>query len=290
MKLSDSSIEVRTEVFQADNMGIGSIIGGDSEQVGSKAAIISPNFNFTSIPVISPVLSNSIKMEDGLIDEVSSSVIEFEKDIAQFCCPREKNAMMTFWNCLSASEKEGFVHGLRFTKKKYDSGKDADNSIEDPIDSMKKTASKVEANFGKNQIPFKPSSSLFPSSVDMKKTSDLEASDGLQKIGETVINLMPEGVPNQNLNELVIVDLHNICSMQSLVKEKKEKRKIEIDEMVSKQLEQVCNEIIYHFPSKFSHLEIINKGEFKFKYVDPEDEGTNVQMVIDGKEDNKGNI
>nr|KAJ0228331.1 hypothetical protein LSAT_V11C100000060 [Lactuca sativa] len=113
---------------------------------------------------------------------------------------------MTFWNCLSASEKEGFVHGLRFTKKKYDRGNDADNSIEDSIDSMKKISSvsqrnelllnwkdlsnkkkekvfhklctskikkKVEANFGKNRIPFKPSSSLFPSSVDMKKTSDL---------------------------------------------------------------------------------------------------------------------
>nr|KAJ0225020.1 hypothetical protein LSAT_V11C100000070 [Lactuca sativa] len=91
-----------------------------------------------------------------------------------------------------------------------------------------------------------------------------------------MINLLPEGVPNQNLNEPVIVDLYNICSMQSLVKEKKEKRKIEIDDMVSRQLEQVCNEISYHFPSKFSHLEIDNEGEFKFKYVDPEEEGINV--------------
>lgn len=34
--------------------------------------------------------------------------------------------MMVFWNCLSASEKEGFVHGLRFMKKKYNSGSDAE--------------------------------------------------------------------------------------------------------------------------------------------------------------------
>lgn len=66
---------------------MGSIKGVDSEQAGSKVANIPPNFNFTSIPMVSPVLSNSIKMEEGLIDGVSSPVIEFDKDITQFCCP-----------------------------------------------------------------------------------------------------------------------------------------------------------------------------------------------------------
>lgn len=130
-----------------------------------------------------------------------------------------------------------------------------------------KIRKQVEANFGKNRIPLKPSSTLFLVAVDMKKSTELEASDGLQKVGETVINLLPEGVPVSDTNDPVIVDLQKLCSMQPLVKEKNVKRKNEIDEMVSQQLEQVCNEFVYHFPSKFSHLEVANEREFKFNYV-----------------------
>ncbi|CAI9274216.1 unnamed protein product [Lactuca saligna] len=148
----------------------------------------------------------------------------------------------------------------------------------------------AEANFGKNRIPIKSSCSLFPSSVSMKISSEFEASDGLQKVGETVIKLFPEGDPKLNLNEPVSVDLQEICSLQSVVKEKKEKRKIEIDEMVSKQLEQVCNEIKFHFPSKFNHIEIGKKGVFNFNYADLDDKGINVQMMVDEDEDKKGSI
>ncbi|CAI9288728.1 unnamed protein product, partial [Lactuca saligna] len=163
-----------------------------------------------------------------------------------------------FWNGLSVNEKEGFVHGLRFTKKKYNNGIEADEDKVDAIDDVKKISlvsqrnemllnwkdlpdkkkekiirklctSKVkklaEANFGKNRIPIKTSSSLFPSSVNMKISSELEASNGLQKVGETVIKLFPEGDPKLNLNEPVSVDLQEICSLQSVVKEKKRKRK-----------------------------------------------------------------
>nr|KAJ0209365.1 hypothetical protein LSAT_V11C400156980 [Lactuca sativa] len=266
--------------------------------------------------------SNPVKKEEGHIGGLSSPVREFEKDIALFCSPGEKDAMMIFWNGLSDNEKEGFVHGLSFTKKKYGNEGEPKFSTDDSIDCIKKLSSvsqrneflmnwknlnhkkkekvfhklctskikkQVEANFGKNHIPFKPSSVLFPVAIDMKKTTELEASNGLQKVGETVIKLLPEGVPISNSNDLVIVDLQKLCSMQSLVKEKKVKGKIQIDEMVSKQLEQVCNEIVYHFPSKFSHIQIAEEGEFKFKYVDPEDEDYNGQMVIDDKEENKEN-
>lgn len=153
-----------------------------------------------------------------------------------------------------------------------------------------KVRKQVEANFGKAHIPLKPSSSLFHVAIDMKKTSDLEASDGLQKVCETFLNLISEGVPVSNYNEPVVVDLQKLCSMQSQVKEKKAKKKIEIDEMVSQQLEQVCNEILYHFPSKFSHIEIANEGEFKFKYDDADEKDFNAQMVIDGKEDISTNV
>ncbi|CAI9288726.1 unnamed protein product [Lactuca saligna] len=230
----------------------------------------------------------------------------------------EKEAMMVFWNGLTLSEKEGFVHGLRFIKKKYNKEGEFDSSYDDSIDNVKKLSSvsqrndilmnwkdlnqkkkekvihklctskikkQVEANLRKNQVPFKPSASLFPAVIDMKKTSDFEASDGLQKVGETVLNLIPEGVPISNNNSPVIVDLQDICSMRSQVKEKKVKKKFEIDEMVSQQLEQVCNEIIYHFPSKFNHLELANEGEFKYKYVDTDEEESEGQMNIDDKEE-----
>ncbi|CAI9288727.1 unnamed protein product [Lactuca saligna] len=60
--------------------------------------------------------------------------------------------------------------------------------------------------------------------------------------------------------------------------------------MVSRQLEQVCNEIIFHFPIKFNHIEIEKKGEFNFNYDDPDDKGINVQMTVDEDEDKKGSI
>ncbi|KAL7586020.1 hypothetical protein Lser_V15G46368 [Lactuca serriola] len=266
---------------------------------------------------------NPTKVMTDSIEVLSQSVVEFEKDIVQLCSPGEKNSMIAFWNGLSVKEKEGFVHGLRFTKKKYNNGIETDDDKMDAIDDVKKISlvsqrneilmnwkdlsdkkkgkiihklctSKVkkmaEANFGKNRIPIKSSCSLFPSSVSMKISSEFEASDGLQKVGETVIKLFPEGDPKLNLNEPVSVDLQEICSLQSVVKEKKEKRKIEIDEMVSKQLEQVCNEIKFHFPSKFNHIEIGKKGMFNFNYADPDDKGINVQMMVDEEEDKKGSI
>lgn len=117
----------------------------------------------------------------------------------------------------------------------------------------------------------------------MKKSSKFEASDGLQKVGETVTHLLPVGVLVSENNDPVVVDLQNLCSMQSIVKEKKTKGKIEIDEFVSKQLEEVCNEIFFQFPSKFSHLDIVNNGEFKFSYVDLEKDGNDEKMVVDEK-------
>ncbi|CAI9264420.1 unnamed protein product [Lactuca saligna] len=319
----DSSSVVKNEVIQSNCLNLSSQIAPDVAVLKNYVSPCSIKIDCAFPSIILHVSINSIKKEEESIDGLSQPVIEFEKDIAQFCGPGEKNAMMAFWNGLSINEKEGFVHGLRFTKKKYNSGIDADDDIVDSIDDVKKISlvsqrnemllnwkdltnkkkekffhklctskvkKQVEANFGKNRIPFKPSSSLFPSSVNMKKSSDFEASDGFPKVGETVSNLFPEGVPNLNLNEPVIVDLQNICSMQSLVKKKKEKRKIEIDEMVSRQLERVCNEIIYHFPSKFNHIDIVKKGDFNFNYVDPDDKGINVQMLVDENEENKGNI
>ncbi|CAI9274222.1 unnamed protein product [Lactuca saligna] len=318
----DSSPVVKNEVIQSNCSNLNTQIAPDVAILINYVSPCSFNTECTFPSIILHGSANPIKKEEDSIDGLSQPVIEFEKDIAQFCGPGEKNAMMAFWNG-SASEKEGFVHGLRFTKKKYNSSIEADDDIVDSIDDVKKISlvsqrnevllnwkdltnkkkekkfhklctskvkKQVEANFGKNRIPIKPSSSLFPSSVSMKKSSDFEASDGLQKVGETVSNLLPEGVPNLNLNEPVIVDLQNICSLQTMVKEKKEKRKIEIDEMVSRQLEQVCNEIIYHFPSKFSHIDIVKKGDFNFNYVDPDDKGINVQMVVDEDEENKGTI
>ncbi|CAI9264419.1 unnamed protein product [Lactuca saligna] len=228
--------------------------------------------------------------------------------------------MMVFWNGLTLSEKEGFVHGLRFIKKKYNKEGEFDSSFDDSIDNVKKLSSvsqrndilmnwkelnqkkkekvihklctskikkQVEASLGKNRVSFKPSASLFPAVIDMKKTSDLEASDGLQKVGETVLNLIPEGVPISNNNRPVIVDIQDICSMRPQVKEKRVKKKFEIDEIVSQQLEQVCNEIIFHFPSKFNHLELACEGEFKYKYVDTEEEESEGQMNIDDKEETR---
>ncbi|CAI9283424.1 unnamed protein product [Lactuca saligna] len=319
----DSSPVVKNEAILPNCSNLNTLIAPDVANLKNYVSPCSFNTECTSPSIILHGSVNSIKEEEDSIDGLSQPVIEFEKDIAQFCGPREKNAMMVFWNGLSVSEKEGFVHGLRFTKKKYNSGIEADDDMVDSIDDVKKISmvsqrnevllnwkdltdkkkekiiqklctskvkKQVEANFRKNRIPIKPSSSLFPSSVSMKKSSDFEASDGLQKVGETVSNLFLEGVPNLNLNEPVIVDLQNICSLQTVVKEKKEKRKIEIDDMVSRQLEQVCNEIIYHFPRKFNHIDTVKKGEFNFNYVDPDDKGINVQMAVDEDEENKGII
>ncbi|CAH1428817.1 unnamed protein product [Lactuca virosa] len=232
--------------------------------MGSNVPYSSIIADFAGPSVVSPVLGNPIKKEDGLNVGLTSPVIEFEKVIAQFCCPGEKNAMMVFWNCLSASEKEGFVHGLRFTKKKYNSGSDAENSIEDSIDNIKKISSVSQRN---------------------ELLLNLEASQQQEEgeVGETVVSLLPEGIPVSEDNEPVAVDLGEICSMQALAKVKKEKGKFEIDEMVSKQLEEVCNNIVYHFPSKFSHLDIVNEGEFKFNYVDEEIEGKDGKMAVDDK-------
>ncbi|CAI9274210.1 unnamed protein product [Lactuca saligna] len=260
----------------------------------------------------------TIKKEEVSMEDSSSPVFEFEKDITQFCSPGEKEAMMVFWNGLTLSEKEGFVHGLRFIKKKYNKEGEFDSSLDDSIDNVKKLSSvsqrndilmnwkelnqkkkekvihklctskirkQVEANLGKNRVLFKTSASLFPAAIGMKKTTEFEASDGLQKVGETVLNLIPEGIPISNNNNPVIIDLQDICSMRSQVKEKKVKKKIEIDETVSQQLAQVCNEIIFHFPSKFNHLELANEGEFKYKYVDAEEEESEGQMNIDDKEE-----
>lgn len=74
------------------------------------------------------------------------------------------------------------------------------------------------------------------------------------------------------------------------MKVKKEKGKFEIDDLVSKQLEEVCNEIVYNFPTKFSHLDIENDGEFRFNFVDEEEEDKDEKMVIDGKDASKENL
>ncbi|CAI9261135.1 unnamed protein product [Lactuca saligna] len=270
-------------------------------------------------PLMTPLVNYiTVKKEEVSTEDLSSPVLEFEKDITQFCSPGEKEAMMVFWNSLTLNEKEGFVHGLRFIKKKYNKEGEFDSSFDESIDNVKKLSSvshrndilmkwkelnqkkkekvihklctskikkQVEANIGKNRVPLKSSASLFPVAVDMKKTSDLEASDGLQKVGETLLNFIPDGIPISNNNNPVIVDLQEICSMRSQVKEKKVKKKIEIDDLVSQQLEQVCNEIIFHFPSKFNHLELANEGEFKFKYVEDDEEKYEGQMIIDEKEE-----
>lgn len=240
LKLYGSSSGVGTDAIHYDNKGLGPLIVFEGAVLESKVSSISPISDFASIPVDPPVLGIPIKKEEGLKVGLSSPVIEFEKDIAQFCCPGEKNAMMVFWNCLSASEKEGFVHGLRFTKKKYNSSSDVENSIEDSIDNVKKISSvsqrndlllnwkdlsnkkkekvfhklctskikkQVEANFGKNRIPFNSFLTLFPSSIEMKRSSGFEASIGLEKVGETVVSLLPEGVPIIEDNEPVVVDL-----------------------------------------------------------------------------------
>ncbi|CAI9274209.1 unnamed protein product [Lactuca saligna] len=269
------SSELKGEVSadKSDNSGNEIVKPSNGSEVDAMAPLMTPLVNYITI-----------KKEEVSIEDLSSPVLEFEKDITQFCSPGEKEAMMVFWNGLTLNEKEGFVHGLRFIKKKYNKEGEFDSSFDDSIDNVKKLSS-VEANLGKNRVPFKSTASLFPVAVDMKKTSDLEASDGLQKVGETLLNFILEGVPISNNNTPMIVDLQEICSMRSRVKEKKVKKKIEIDEMVSQQLEQVCNEIIFHFPSKFNHLELANEGEFKFKYVDDDEEKYEGQMNIDDKEE-----
>nr|KAJ0226858.1 hypothetical protein LSAT_V11C100000010 [Lactuca sativa] len=303
-------------------------ISHDPKTLTGISMLDSPNLDKTlsdsvsNSPMAPSISCVPIKKKEESIEDLSSPVREFENDIANLCSPGEKDAMLIFWNGLTTSEKEGFVHGLRFTKKKYNSEGESDSAFDDSIDSIRKLSSvsqrndilmnwkdlndkkkekvfhklctskikkQVEANFKKNRVPFKSSSSLFPVSIDMKKTSDLEASDGLHKIGETVLNLIPEGVPVSSTNEQVVVDLHQLCSLQHQVKEKKIRKKIEIDELVSQQLEQVCNEIVYQFPSKFSHLDIDNDGEFKFNYVDAEEKDPNDQMVIDGNENFRTN-
>ncbi|CAI9261239.1 unnamed protein product [Lactuca saligna] len=286
----------------------------EGEVLGSKASSINLSDDVAASSVVTPSISTSIKMEKRSFGDLVSLVHEFEKDITQFCSLGEKNSMLVFWNSLSASEKEGFVHGLRFTKRKYNNGNDSENSFEESIDNVKKLSSvshrndlllrwkdlsnkkemvfhklctskvkkQVEANFGKNRIPFNSSSSLFPVSIEMKRSSELEASVGLKKVGDTIARVLPEGVPISEDNEPVIVNLEKKNnSMQHLAKVKKEKGNFEIDEMVSKQLEEVCNNIVYHFPSKFSHLDIVNNGEFKFNYVDEEIGGNDGKMVVD---------
>nr|KAJ0225528.1 hypothetical protein LSAT_V11C100000020 [Lactuca sativa] len=278
----------------------------------------SSDVNFDAASMAPLTNCNPIKMEDGMIEGLSSPVHEFEKDIELFCSPGEKDAMLCFWNGLSSNEKEGFVHGLRFIKKKYNKEGEYDSEFDDSIDNIRKISSvsqrndilmnwkdlnqkkkekvfhklctskikkQVEANFGKNRVPFKPSSSLFPAAIDMKKHSDLEASDGLQKVGETVLEIIPEGVPVLSSNETVVVDLQKLCAMQPQVKDNKIKRKIEIDELVSKQIEQVCNAIDYNFPSKFNQIDLANEGEFKFNYVDADEKELDAKMIIDGNED-----
>ncbi|CAI9274215.1 unnamed protein product [Lactuca saligna] len=81
---------------------------------------------------------NPTKVVTDSIEVLSQSVVEFEKDIAQLCSPGEKNYMIAFWNGLSVKEKERFVHGLRFTKKKYNNGIEADEDKMDAIDDVKK--------------------------------------------------------------------------------------------------------------------------------------------------------
>ncbi|KAL7586017.1 hypothetical protein Lser_V15G46367 [Lactuca serriola] len=320
---SDSSSSMKIEDFNPNCLILNSQMSPNIANLKNHDIPCTLNTECSSPSVILHGSNFSIKEEMDSVDVLSHPVAEFEKDIAQFCGIGEKNAMMAFWNGLSVNEKEGFVHGLRFTKKKYNNEIEAEEDKVNAIDDVKKISlvsqrnemllnwkdlpdkkkekiirklctSKVkklaEANFGKNRIPIKTSSSLFPSSVNMKISSELEASDGLQKVGETVIKLFPEGDPKLNLIEPVSVDLQEICSLQYVVKQKKEKRKIEIDEMVSSQLEQVCNEIKFHFPNKFKHIEIGKKGEFNFNYDDPDDKGNNVQMMVDEEEDKKGSI
>nr|KAJ0197829.1 hypothetical protein LSAT_V11C700342400 [Lactuca sativa] len=257
-KLSDSPSNVGNEDIQIDSKDLNSSIESDDAELKLFVSPSPVKSDCDVSPMNFPGFFNSVKMEEGVMNVLSSPVLEFEKDIAQHCSLGEKNAMMTFWNCLTVNEKEGFVHGLRFTKKKYNSGNEPEGSIVDSIDDVKrislvsqrnelllnwkdlsskkkekvfhklctsKMKKKVEPNFGKNRIPIKPSSTLFPAAITMKKSSEYEASDGLQKVGETVINLFPEGDPNLNLDEPVTVDLINVCSMQSLVKDKKRKKK-----------------------------------------------------------------
>ncbi|CAI9274214.1 unnamed protein product [Lactuca saligna] len=274
-------LKVDTSTDKIDNSGNEIAKPSIGSEVDAMAPLMAPLVNYITI-----------KKEEVSIEDSSSPVFEFEKDITQFCIPGEKEAMMVFWNGLTLSEKEGFVHGLRFIKKKYNKEGEFDSSFDDSIDNVKKLSSVSQRNDilmnwkelnqkKKEKVIHK----LCTSKIKKQKTSDLEASDGLQKVGETVLNLISEGVPISNNNRPVIVDIQDICSMRSQVKEKRVKKKFEIDEIVSQQLEQVCNEIIFHFPSKFNHFELASEGEFKYKYVDTEEEESEGQMNIDDKED-----
>ncbi|CAI9265117.1 unnamed protein product [Lactuca saligna] len=82
-----------------------------------------------------------IKKEEGLIEGLSTPVREFENDIALFCSHGEKDVMLCFWNGLTTNEKEGFVHGLRFTKKKYNHEGESDSAFDDSIDNIRKLSS-----------------------------------------------------------------------------------------------------------------------------------------------------
>ncbi|CAI9299947.1 unnamed protein product [Lactuca saligna] len=254
--VNSSEIKDADKTDNIDNGGIGIENPSNASVVNFFAPSMAPLINYPPI-----------KKEEESIEGLSSPVREFENDITQLCSPGEKDAMMLFWNGLSTNEKEGFVHGLRFIKKKYNNEGEIDSSFDDSIDKIRKLSSVSQ----RNDI--------------LMNWKDLNQKQKEKKVGETVLNIIPEGVPVSNCKEPVIVDLQKICSMRSQVKEKKVKKKIEIDEMVSQQLEQVCNEIVYHFPRKFSHLEIANDGEFKFKYVDADEKEFDAQMNIDGKEE-----
>lgn len=316
--INDGSVMKSIEIKGMDAGIVGSAIGSSSVNVGSSIELkLSSNSviaNVAGASMVSPDMSIPITKVEGVVSSLSPAVIEFENDIMKFCKPGEKIPMMVFWNSLTNHEKEGFVHGLRFTKKKYNSGNESDYSAEDSIDNIKKLSSvsqrndlllnwkdlspekkekvfhklctskikkKVEANFGKNRIPFNSSSSLLPNPIVMKRSSEVEASVGLKKVGETVVSLLPEGVPVSDDNDPIVVELGKICAMQPVAKEKKGKGLIEIDEMVSKQLEEVCNNIVYNFPSKFSHLDILNEGEFKFNYVEEDLGSKEEKMAVD---------
>lgn len=145
-KLSDSS----------SGEGIGAMLSDNKEpiedglidfaKIGSESSSSHSVADFNGSYVFPISNSQSIKKEDGSISDLSSPVLEFEKDIALFCSPGEKNSMMIFWNSLFVKEKEGFVHGLRFTKKKYNVENAQSDAVDDSIDNIKKFSSVSQRN------------------------------------------------------------------------------------------------------------------------------------------------
>ncbi|KAI3670649.1 hypothetical protein L2E82_53794 [Cichorium intybus] len=251
--------------------------------------------------------------------DLSDLAKEFQSDL--FLSTMEDSDMMiNYWKKLSIKEKEKLVFNIKFSKSKSIpmsntiAGKQSDkvSEIENLLDNSKKISiveqrnqalklwkeldrnakeqlfqkictrkikKKISERIDKPNFTVKSSDCLLPV-IDAKKiVKTPDVSVGLKTAGELIVNLLPKGIPVKN--ETLRIDLdkfHDISPKETI----ETKNKIEIDQEVEYQLNDVFNQIEQKFSSSFSGNLEGNDNDYMYTTEDKKGRDTRMNIEDEG--------